>query len=66
MEALHEDIKNKAFLVDRTPEPVLLAGDGDNDLIEVPLVIAAGCSTTDAIGKFPAEFQAATAGSSRR
>src|SRR5271166_6173388 len=36
--ALDEDIENKALLVDRAPEPVLRAGDGDHDLIEVALV----------------------------
>src|SRR5208283_2506290 len=56
--ALDEDIENEALLVDRSPEPVLLAGDGDHDLIEVPLVAAARCSPADAIGEFPAEFQA--------
>jgi hypothetical protein len=54
--ALHEDIENEALLVDCTPEPVLLAGGGDNDLIKVPLVTAAGCSTTDPVGEFPSEF----------
>jgi hypothetical protein len=29
--ALDKDIENEAFLVSRTPEPVLLAGDGDDD-----------------------------------
>ena len=56
--ALDEDIENKALLVDRAPEPMLLAGDGDDDLIEVPFVAAAGCSPTDAVGEFAAEFQA--------
>jgi hypothetical protein len=37
---------------------VLLTGDGDDDLVEVPLVAALGCPPTDAVGKFPAEFQA--------
>jgi hypothetical protein len=56
--ALDEDIENEAFLIDGAPEPVLLAGDGDDDLIEVPLVAAARGSPTDAVGKFPSEFQA--------
>jgi hypothetical protein len=33
-----------------------LAGDGDNDLIEVPLVTAAGRSTTDAFGEIRPNF----------
>src|SRR5271165_4875192 len=56
--ALDKDIENVAFLVNSAPEPVLLAGDGDHDLIEVPLVAAAGGSPTDAVGEFPTEFQA--------
>jgi hypothetical protein len=56
-QALDEDLENKALLVDRAPEPVLLAGDGDDDLIKVPFVTAAGCTLTDAVGEFPAEFQ---------
>ena len=56
--ALDEDVENKALLVDRAPEPVLLAGDGDDDLIEVPLVAAARGSPTDAVGEFAAELQA--------
>ena len=40
--ALDEDIENKALVVDRAPEPVLLAGDGEDDLVKVPFVAAAG------------------------
>ena len=61
-----EDIENKALLVDRVPEPMLRAGDGDDDLIEVPLVAAARCTTADAVGELLAEFQPALAGSSHR
>jgi hypothetical protein len=53
-----EDVENEALLVDRAPEPMLLVGDGDDDLIEVPFVAAAGGSPTDAVGEFSAEFQA--------
>src|ERR1700753_603843 len=28
--ALHEDVENEPLLVDRAPEPMLLAGDGDD------------------------------------
>jgi hypothetical protein len=31
---LDQDIENNARLVDRAPEPVLLAGDADDDLID--------------------------------
>jgi hypothetical protein len=53
-----EDIENEALLIDRTPEPVLLAGDGDGDLVQVPLIAAMWSSPADALGDFPAEFQA--------
>jgi hypothetical protein len=56
--ALNQDIENKALLVDRAPEPVLLASDGDRDLIEVPLVATARGSSADPVGKRPAKFQA--------
>src|ERR1700730_8548724 len=56
--ALDQDIKNEALLVHRTPEPMPLPGDADDDLIEVPLVATARRSPTDAAGEFPAEFQA--------
>ncbi len=55
--ALDEDIENKALLVDRAPQPVLLAGDGEDDLVKVPFVAAVGSSPTEAVGEFPAEFQ---------
>src|SRR5271166_1190178 len=47
--ALHEDIENKALLVDRSPKPVLRAGGGDDDLVEVPFVAPAWGSLADAI-----------------
>jgi hypothetical protein len=56
--ALDEDIENKALLVDRAPEPVLLAGDGDDDLVQVPFVAAARSSATNTGGEFATEFQA--------
>jgi hypothetical protein len=39
--ALDENIENEPVLVDGTPEPMLLPGDADDDLIEVPLVATA-------------------------
>src|SRR5437762_11079434 len=54
--ALDENIENEAVLVDSTPEPMLLPGDADHDLIEVPFVASAGRSLTNAVGEFPAEF----------
>ena len=64
--SLDEDIPNKAVLLDRTPEPVLLAGNGDDHLVQVPFIATTGATPTDAMGKFLAEFQAASGGSSRR
>src|ERR1700737_5360927 len=54
--ALDENIKNEAVLVDGTPEPMLLPGEADDNLIEVPFVATARCSPTDAVGEFPADF----------
>ena len=56
--ALDQDIENEAILVDGTPKPMRLPGDADDDLVEVPLVATARRSPTDAVGEFPAEFQA--------
>src|SRR3954465_9843375 len=56
--ALDQDIENEALLVNRTPEPVLLAGDSEDDLIQMPFVAAAGGTPADAVGELPAEFQA--------
>src|SRR5260370_31365079 len=56
--ALDENIENEAVLVDGTPEQMLLPGEADDHLIEVPFVAAARRSPTDAVGEFPAEFEA--------
>src|SRR6201997_3860135 len=56
--ALDENIENQAVLVDGTPEPMLLPGDADDDLIEVPFVATERRSLTDAASEFPAEFEA--------
>src|ERR1700726_2277089 len=56
--ALDENIENEAVLVDGTPEPMLLPGEADAHLIEVPFVATARRSPTDAVGEFPAEFEA--------
>jgi hypothetical protein len=56
--ALNEDIKRKALLVDREPEPVLLPGDAEDNLVEVPFVAAARGAQTDAVGELTAKFQA--------
>jgi hypothetical protein len=56
MQALDKQIENEALLLNRAPEPALVAGDGDNDLVQVPFVATTRRSPTDAVGKFPAEF----------
>ena len=56
--ALDENIENEAVLVDGTPQPMLLPGDADDDLIQVPFVATARRSPTDPVGEFPAEFEA--------
>jgi hypothetical protein len=40
--ALDQDIENEAILVDGAPKPVLLAGDRDDDFVEMPFVTASG------------------------
>src|SRR3954463_9281765 len=40
--ALDEDVENEALLIDRAPEPVLLASDGNDNLIQMPFIAAAG------------------------
>ena len=39
--ALHQHIEDKAILVDGPPQPVLRAGNADDDLVEVPFVTQA-------------------------
>ena len=56
--ALDEDVENKAPLLDHALEPMFLAGDGDDDLVEVPFVAAARGSPTDTVGGLAAKFQA--------
>src|SRR5436190_10469967 len=55
---LDQNIENEAVLVDGTPEPMLLPGDADDDLIEVPFVATPRRSPTYAVGEFPAKFEA--------
>src|SRR6202030_1499981 len=56
--ALDENIENEPVLVDGTPEPMLLPGDADDDLIEAPPVATARRALTNAVGEFAAEFKA--------
>lgn len=36
--ALHQNVQNKTVLIDGALEPVFLAGDRDDNLVEVPFV----------------------------
>ena len=56
--ALDEDIENEAILVDGTPEPLLLACDADDDLVEVPFVATTRRPPADGLCEFLPEFQA--------
>jgi hypothetical protein len=51
-------IRASAFGLAQDLREQQIAGEGDDDLIEVPFVAAAGGSPTDAVGEFAAEFQA--------
>ena len=53
---LNQNVKNEAILIDRAPEPMLLAGDRDDDFIHVPFVAASGRALADPIGERLAEF----------
>lgn len=55
--ALHQNVVNEAILIDSPLQPVFLAANGDDELIEVPFVAeVAGGSPPDIIGEMPAEF----------
>jgi len=41
--ALDQGVKHEAVLIDGAPEPVLLAADRDDDLIQMPFVAEPGC-----------------------
>ena len=55
--ALDQYVEHHPGLVDRAPEPVLLAGDFDGDLLEVPFVSGAGQPPSDSVGERLAELQ---------
>jgi hypothetical protein len=64
--ALDDLIEDISVLIDGPPEPVLLAGDRDHDLVEVPDVRAARCLALEAVGVTRADLSEPTAGRSRR
>ena len=54
--ALDQDVENEAILIDGAPQPVLLAGDRDNDFVHMPFVAASGRAPADLIGERLAEL----------
>ena len=55
--ALDEDVEHDAVLIDRTPQPVLLAGDFDRDLVQMPFVSGAGQPPSDPVSERLAELE---------
>lgn len=54
---LHQNVKDEAILIYSAPKPVFLTRDGDDTLIEVPLIAEpAHRSLADIIGEMSAEF----------
>ena len=54
--ALDQDVENEAVLINGAPEPVLFAGDRDDNLIHMPFVPASRRALADPIGEHLAEF----------
>jgi hypothetical protein len=57
---LHDFIQNLAILVDRPPEPMFLARNVDDDLVQMPDVISAGRSAAEPASIVRAELLAPT------
>jgi len=55
--ALHQHIENEAILIDSSPQPMFLAANGDDDLIEMPFVAEpTGGPPAYFAGKVPTKF----------
>ena len=54
--ALYQGVKNEAILIDGAPEPMRLAIDGHDKLIEMPLVSEFCRALLDGVGKIPAKL----------
>lgn len=55
--ALHQHVENKAILIDSPPQPMFVATNGDDDLIEAPFVTKPTSGpSADFAGKAPTEF----------
>src|SRR3954462_9700218 len=55
--ALDQNVEHDAVLVHRAPQPVLLAGDFDGDLVQMPLVSGTGQTPPDPVSKVLAELE---------
>jgi hypothetical protein len=55
--ALNQDIEHGSVLIDGPPQPMLLAGDADRNLIKMPFVSGYGQAPADLIGKALAKLQ---------
>src|SRR3954465_5778081 len=55
--ALHQHVEYDAVLVHCAPQPVLLAGDFEGDLIEMPLVSSRRQTPPDPVGEVLAELE---------
>ena len=56
--ALNQSVNDEAVLINGAPKPMLFAIDGDDDLIEMPLVAELGRASPDAIREFRPYFSA--------
>src|SRR3954447_8047041 len=54
--ALNENVEHDPILIDRPPEPVLLAGDHQAHFVEMPLVARTGQPTPDLVGEALADL----------
>src|SRR4051794_36396306 len=55
--ALDQHVEYDAVLIDRAPEPVLLAGNFEDDLIQMPLVARPRQPMADPVGECLAELE---------
>ncbi len=55
--ALDQDVEHDPVLVHGAPEPVLLAGDADHNLIKMPFVTGCRKTSPDLVGEALAELQ---------
>jgi hypothetical protein len=55
------NIENEAVRVDGAPQPMFLAGDGDDDFVQTPLLASPWSAATNVDNKLPAEFRGSMA-----